>query len=97
MMNWEQLAGEAHYKVAALARMLNLPERTLRRYILARQHITPHVWLEQLRLQKAAELILAGMPPKTVSLQLGFKELSHFSNCFKRFHGVCPRRYWLSR
>ena len=41
-------------------------------------------------LKKAFELIASGLSVKEASFRLGYKQLSHLSREFKRFHGVAP-------
>jgi AraC-like DNA-binding protein len=91
--NWETLAAEAHYRPSRLVENLQVSDRTLRRHFRAKFQLAPRRWAEQLRPNKAAKLLAAGQPPKTVALELGYKQLSHFSARFHRHFGVSPRSY----
>ena len=64
--------------------------RQLERFIPQATGKTPQQWLNDLRQQKASGLIASGQSVKEVSNHLGYKQSSHFSREFKRFHGVPP-------
>jgi len=88
--NWEELAEEAGYNPKNLADRCGVSLRQLERFIPQATGKTPQRWLNDLRQQKACELIASGQSVKEVSIRLGYKQSSHFSREFKRFHGVPP-------
>src|SRR5881296_300705 len=88
--NWPQLAGEANYNAKKLAERCGVSLRQLERFLPQATGKTPQRWLNELRQQKAFELIASGHSVKEVSFRLGYKQSSHFSREFKRFHGVAP-------
>ena len=47
-------------------------------------------WLTSVRLREAGDRIRAGGRVKEVALDLGYKQLSHFSREFKRAYGLPP-------
>lgn len=53
-------------------------------------HLSPGRWITRRRLQEAKHLIEQGEKPLDVYLQVGFKNLSHFSTAFKREYGFPP-------
>ncbi|WP_343670901.1 AraC family transcriptional regulator [Chitinophaga sp.] len=56
-------------------------------------HTTPGKWLQQKRLEDAYYLIKEkGWKSTDVYLEVGFKDLSHFSFVFKKVYGVAPSR-----
>jgi len=56
-------------------------------------HITPNRWLIKRRLQEAKRMIeQMGVKPIDVYMQVGFKNLSHFSTAFKKEYGYPPSR-----
>lgn len=53
--------------------------------------VTPNKWLQKKRLQEAHYLIKEKrLKPSNVYLEVGFEDLSHFSNAFKRMYGTAP-------
>jgi AraC-like DNA-binding protein len=55
--------------------------------------IPPHVYLMQVRIERAQALLRSGTPLAEVAIRTGFVDQSHFSRHFKRFSGVTPGRY----
>lgn len=54
----------------------------------------PSEYLINLRLSKAVELMnLHGERPSTAAISVGYDDLSHFSNTFKKYYGMSPREY----
>ncbi|KKO45363.1 AraC family transcriptional regulator [Arsukibacterium ikkense] len=53
--------------------------------------VTPAVWQQQLRLQKAYGLLQTGERISQVCYQLGFNDPSHFSRVFKHAFGSAPK------
>ena len=88
--NWEGLAEEAGYNAKKLAERCGVSRRQLERFFPRATGKTPQQWLNYLRQQKAYELIASGQSAKEVAIRLGYKQPSHFSREFKRFHGVPP-------
>ncbi len=61
-------------------------------------HLPPGRWIVKRRLQEAKRLIEdKGEAPKEVYLQVGFKNLSHFSTAFKKEYGVPPTSLAMAR
>lgn len=88
---WEELAAEAAYRPARLAKLCNVSPRTLQRHFQKQYEMGVAAWLSQLRMTKAYQHLLAGETVKAVAYGLGFKQLSHFSRAFKLAYGVAPR------
>ena len=56
--------------------------------------ITPNEYIRQIRLKKAAELLLdETIPISEVSLRTGFASHSYFSSSFRRKYGMTPKQY----
>ena len=53
--------------------------------------VTPALWQQQRRLQKAYELVQQGEAVSRVCYQLGFNNPSHFSRIFKQSFGAAPK------
>ena len=88
--NWTELAEAARYNAKRLAVECGVSLRQLERFLPRITGQTPQRWLNEVRQRKAIELILSGQSIKEVSYHLGYKQSSHFSRDFKRFHGVAP-------
>jgi AraC-like DNA-binding protein len=54
---------------------------------------TPHQYLIFVRIEKAMELLKAGIPISDVCYAVGFESLSSFSGLFKRVVGITPSTY----
>lgn len=55
--------------------------------------LTPHAYLSQRRVQRAARLLEGGEMPARVAQQVGFVDQSHLNRHFKRLLGVTPASY----
>lgn len=53
----------------------------------------PHAYLNQIRLERARELLRAGEPPAQVAASTGFADQSHLTRRFKGAFGVTPSQY----
>jgi AraC-like DNA-binding protein len=81
------------FKVRKMSRLLGLSQRQLQRDTLRHFGLMPLHWVKEQRLTAARELLKKLRSIKTVSDQLGFKQLSHFSREFKLFHGLTPSEF----
>jgi AraC-like DNA-binding protein len=54
---------------------------------------TPHQYLIFVRIEKAMELLKAGVPISDACYAVGFESLSSFSGLFKRVVGITPSTY----
>src|SRR4051812_9493487 len=88
---WDVLAHAAGYRPAELAQVCGVSLRTLQRHFRKSYNMTVREWLRASRLQSAYGRIKAGEPIKRVAIELGYKQLSHFSRDFKREFGMAPR------
>jgi AraC-like DNA-binding protein len=89
---WMRLARTADFKATRLAGVAGVSPRTLQRHFKAEYGITVSEWLKRVRLREASERIQAGDRVKAVAMDLGYKQLSHFSREFKRAYGLPPTR-----
>lgn len=53
----------------------------------------PHAYLNQIRIERARELLRAGEPPAQVAAATGFADQSHLNRRFKAAFGVTPSQY----
>ncbi len=55
---------------------------------------TPHQYLQRIKMQKAAKLLVeTSTSVKEIALLLGIDNPLYFSNAFRRFYGISPREY----
>lgn len=80
--------------VLEIAKRLNLDRSYFSTVFSQRMGISPQEYLINLRLTKAAELMIAhGESPTTAALSVGYPDLYHFSKIFKKHFGMSPRAY----
>jgi len=53
----------------------------------------PHAWRNQLRLNRAQDMLRHGMSATDVAVAVGFSDQSHFNRHFKRAFGATPGRW----
>lgn len=94
MRDWAtERAGLNRVGVLDLAREFGMSERGLYR-LFARHDTTPDRWLWRCRIDAATrrmETQATGI--KTIAMETGFKNVSHFSKLFREVHGVPPTAY----
>jgi AraC-like DNA-binding protein len=56
---------------------------------------TPHQYLSFVRIEKAKQLLISGMPAAHTCYAVGFESVSSFSGLFKRVTGETPSAYQL--
>lgn len=55
--------------------------------------VPPHLYMKQVRIKRAKELLARGISPLFVAHELGFVDQSHFSKQFKQITGITPSKY----
>jgi AraC-like DNA-binding protein len=76
--------------ITTIAAQLGISARTLRRH-LEQEGTSLRVLLDDVRRERADELLAAGTPVKEIAFGLGFSEPSAFSRAYKRWTGKPPR------
>jgi AraC-like DNA-binding protein len=76
----DQVSLNRSYLVRAFRKLYGLP---------------PHAYQNQVRIEHAKKLLLAGLPIAEVALDAGFVDQSHLTRHFKRIVGVSPGQYRL--
>lgn len=76
--------------LATIAGRLGTSARTLRRH-LEQEGLSLRSIIDELRRERADELLAAGTPIKEIAFGLGFSEPSAFSRAYKRWTGKAPR------
>ena len=80
--------------ITEIARLCNVSESTFRRNFNRRFGMSPHDYIDNLKIQKAKELLDSGMyTVKEVADFLNFYDTSHFNKFFKRYCGITPSLY----
>ena len=87
---WMQLARRCSYRAPELARSCEMNLRRLQRHFQEDFGRSPQEWLNEQRMIAARYLILEDRSVKAISLELGFKQTSHFCREFKRCYGFTP-------
>ncbi len=85
--------GQRDVELAAVARMLAVSERTLRRRLA--EEDTSFSEIRQRELQRRAQVLLESghLSTAEVAFTLGFSEMSAFNRAFKRWTGTTPGRW----
>jgi AraC-like DNA-binding protein len=88
---------EAHYAeniaLAQLAQIANLSPFHLAHVFQTEIGLPPHVYLTQIRIQRAQVLLAKGWPITEAAFEVGFFDQSHFHKRFKRIVGMTPAQY----
>jgi len=88
--NWPELAREANWSAAALAKMCGVSVRTLHRFFLMKEGKNTKIWMAKQRQRHAIELLGVGSSVKETAFLLGYKQSANFARNFKKHFGVCP-------
>ncbi|MDP8983307.1 MAG: AraC family transcriptional regulator [Acidobacteriota bacterium] len=83
----------AYHQNVTLAEMAGIANLSVFHFLRAfnRQFgLTPHAYLNQVRVHQARELILRGVPIARAAVDVGFVDQSHLTKRFKRLLGVTP-------
>jgi len=89
---WQQLARESKFSADLLAVQLGISRRQLQRYTQVKFGRSPQKWLNEERLIEASIRLRNDNSVKAVSIELGFKQVSHFSREYKKFFCHPPSR-----
>ncbi|MBV4475248.1 GlxA family transcriptional regulator [Pseudomonas botevensis] len=86
---------EAHHaeavSLAQMAREAGLTERTLKRRFQLATRLSPNVYLQKVRIDKAKKLLLSsGMSVKSIAYEVGYENVSFFVRLFKTQVGQTP-------
>ena len=85
---------EKWWSVREMAEMCNLSIDQLRRIFFLRTGVKPKIYVDRLKLNRAAEyLVSSNHPVSEVAERFGYRDQYHFSRRFKAVMGVSPQRY----
>jgi AraC-like DNA-binding protein len=90
-LDWKALAVTAEFKPGKLAALCGVCPRTVQRHFKKSYGMTLGEWLRNYRLEIAYQKLVKGEPIKCIALDLGYRQLSHFSRDFKKQFGCAPR------
>jgi AraC-like DNA-binding protein len=90
---WKPLAEAAHFNVSELAVLCQMSRRQLERDFRRFLGCSPQAWLDEVRMEKARELLLKGAPVKCVAYDLSFKYTSYFCRKFKLKNKLKPSEF----
>ena len=81
-------------EVSQLAQIACLSESQFRKRFVKLFKISPSKFINRIRVQTAAKLLLSGDDPiAEIALQCGFCDQSYFTRQFSQFFGLTPKRY----
>ena len=90
IQDWEIRAAAARYKVRLLAKLNQVSVSQLERFFSDTLGQSPFDWMNRLRQLQGMALLNQGWSVKRTAYELGYRQRSHFSREFKRFHGISP-------
>lgn len=79
--------------IEELAKIAHISPFYLMRLFKEEIGLSPHAYINQLRINKAKEMIEDGMPLLQITYELGLTDQSHFSKTFLKVTGVNPVHY----
>lgn len=80
-------------RIANLAEVANMSERSFYRRFCAEVGETPAKYIEQQKMKRAQVLLVEGAKVKAAQLALGYRSESAFRAVFERFFGVTPQTF----
>lgn len=84
---------EEEFGVDKLAQLSNTSRSNLHRKLKALIQSSPIDFINQIRMQKAAQLIIDGNRISEISYMVGVRSPSYFSRMFLKFYGMTPKEY----
>jgi AraC-like DNA-binding protein len=90
----ENNISDSRFGVEQMAEEISLSRAQLFRKLKAIAGISPNEFINEIRLQKAAKLILSKSDTLAqIGYSVGFNEQSYFAKCFRKKFGVSPSAY----
>jgi AraC-like DNA-binding protein len=90
IQNWPELARQANWSAALLAKRCGVSLRSLERHFVEAMDECPHQWLFEERMKESVELLRDGSSVKETAAVLGYEHATHFSREFKKQWGHSP-------
>ncbi|MFB1097390.1 AraC family ligand binding domain-containing protein [Terribacillus sp. JSM ZJ617] len=82
-----------HIALKDLAKIANMNKYSLLRSFTRFRGITPHRYLQTVRINEAKKRLEQGVKPVDTAIETGFADQSHFSNSFLAYIGLTPGQY----
>lgn len=80
-------------RFSEIAKRHFISQSTLGRLFHTYLHVSPHGYLEDLRMAEAKRLLAAGVDVTAATFHSGFSDASHFILLFRRRFGITPGKY----
>lgn len=90
---WESRAAQARYSPARLAKLSGVSPRQLQRIFLNKFSQSPKEWLDEQRIKAAQHMLRRGESIKSVAIELGYKQTSHFCRQFRQYKKLKPSQF----
>jgi AraC-like DNA-binding protein len=85
---------DRHITIPQLARQAGINEAKLKEGFRELYGNSIHTYLQQLRLEKAKQLLLTtAMPITDITYHIGYSHVTHFTTLFKKQLGLTPTEY----
>ena len=81
---------QSNLKLEEIAFLCNMSLSKFKRHFISKYKLSPGKWFQEKRLLTAKELLLNGSKPSSVYTDLGYTNLSNFSQAFKNKFGISP-------
>ena len=81
---------QSNLKLEEIAFLCNMSLSTFKRHFINEYKVSPGKWFQEKRLQTAKELLQNGSKASNVYTDLGYNNLSNFSQAFKNKFGISP-------
>lgn len=85
--------GSSELKISELAELVGMSERNLCKSFCEVFGSSPKRYLTDLRMKRAKELLRVDHSVTEVARMVGFRDVYHFSACFKKEFGISPLEY----
>ena len=80
--------------IEQMGREVGMAERTLKRRFQAATHLSPNLYLQRVRVDKAKKLLLAtDLSVKAIAYEVGYENVSFFVRVFKKVVGQTPGQW----
>src|SRR5688572_13416443 len=90
---WGSAAPATGFKSKQLAELYAMSPRQMERLCQRELGRSPQEWLDEQRMVAARLLLLHTDSVKRSALELGYKQVNHFSRHFKQYYRMTPSQY----